>query len=126
MSSTTHPNISVLGQHVLLELYECPIDLLRSPMHNERVLLAAATALGAQVIESRFHTFSPYGNSGVVIIAESHLTIHTWPEYGYAAVDVFSCGELDLAAGIEELKTGFQAKRSEERYIERGINLSEI
>ena len=52
---------------------------------------AAAEAAGARIISSQFHRFSPLGVSGVVLIAESHLTIHTWPERGYAAVDVFTC-----------------------------------
>lgn len=52
----------------------------------------AAVACGATVVEKKFHLFSPYGVSGVVIISESHLAIHTWPEYGYAAVDLFTCG----------------------------------
>ena len=109
-----------LGTHVLLELYDCPVELLRLPADSERLLLAAAAALRATVIESRFHAFSPHGVSGVVVIAESHLTVHTWPEYGYAAVDIFSCGELDLEAGIRALVEGYAAGRVEERRIQRG------
>ena len=54
---------------------------------------AAATEAGATVVEKAFHQFNPHGVSGVVIVAESHLFIHTWPEYGYAAVDIFTCGD---------------------------------
>ena len=53
----------------------------------------AALACGATIVQKNFHLFSPYGVSGVVVISESHLAIHTWPELGYAAVDVFTCGE---------------------------------
>ena len=56
-------------------------------------MIGAANEAKATIIESRFHQFSPYGISGVVVIAESHLTIHTWPEYRYAAVDIFTCGK---------------------------------
>ena len=112
-----------LGTHVLLELYDCPAALLRAPVDSEHLLLAAAAAMGATVIEARFHAFSPHGVSGVVVIAESHLTVHTWPEHGYAAVDIFSCGNLDLAAGIEVLQTGFEAGRTVERRVRRGEGL---
>ena len=109
-----------LGTHVLLELYECPTSILKYPMDSERILLAAANKMEATIIEHRFHAFSPHGVSGVVVIAESHLTVHTWPEHGYAAVDIFSCGDLDLAAGIELLIREFGAMRSEKKIITRG------
>lgn len=116
-----NPPPTPLGRHLLLDLYDCPPELLRFPADSERILLAAATAMGATVIEARFHAFSPHGVSGMVIIAESHLSIHTWPEHGYAAVDVFSCGGLDLAAGLRLLTEQFQATRIQEREIRRGL-----
>jgi S-adenosylmethionine decarboxylase proenzyme len=79
--------------------------------------------MGATVIGAHFHTFSPHGVSGVVVIAESHLTIHTWPEHGYAAVDIFSCGDLNLDAGIEFICHSFAAKRTETKVVERGLGL---
>jgi S-adenosylmethionine decarboxylase proenzyme len=109
-----------LGRHLLLDLYDCPEALLRFPADSETILLAAAAAMGATVIESRFHAFSPHGVSGMVIIAESHLSIHTWPQHGYAAVDVFSCGELDLEAGLAILEKSFKAGRKEAREFKRG------
>lgn len=117
--SPTPPPVA-LGRHVHLELYGCPPNLLNRPIDAERALLAAAAAMGATVIGSHFHAFSPYGVSGVVIIAESHLTVHTWPEYGYAAVDVFSCGPLDLEAGLARMRTDFAAGRCESREYARG------
>lgn len=113
-------SLGPLGQHILLELYDCPAQLLEQPPTSEAILLAAAEKMKATVVSAHFHAFSPYGVSGVVVIAESHLTIHTWPEYGYAAVDVFSCGPLDLEAGIEYLKTAFQAKRCDTSRVPRG------
>lgn len=115
---------SYLGTHVLLELKGCPEELLRIPADSERILLAAAEAMQATVIEHRFHAFAPHGVSGVIVIAESHLTVHTWPEHGYAAIDVFSCGDLDLAAGIDVLKKGYHAKSSEERVVLRGSGVA--
>jgi len=120
MSKPTPSLTTALGRHILLELYDCPEDKLRRPAHSEATLLAAAQAMGATVIESRFHAFSPHGVSGVVIIAESHLTVHTWPEHGYAAVDVFSCGQLDFQAGLEVIRAGFSCGKSEEQHFARG------
>jgi spermidine synthase len=71
----------------------------------------AAREAGATVINSTFHHFSPYGVSGVVVIQESHLAIHTWPEYQYAAVDLFTCGEgVDAWKSFDHLRTAFGAK----------------
>ena len=82
-----------LGTHLLVELKDCNSKLLNDIKKIEEILVNAAKEAKATIIESRFHKFSPFGISGVVVIAESHLTIHTWPEYGYAAVDIFTCGE---------------------------------
>lgn len=112
-----------LGRHVHLELYDCPAERINSPAEAEHILVAAANVMRATIVGSHFHAFSPHGVSGVVIIAESHLTVHTWPEHRYAAVDVFSCGDLDLAAGVAHLAEAFGAARHEVRYFNRGVNL---
>ena len=85
--------LKALGRHVLLELHDCDRDILKDPVRIEQIMTAAAEAAKATIVKSVFHQFSPFGVSGVVVIAESHLAIHTWPEYGYAAVDLFTCGE---------------------------------
>lgn len=82
-----------LGRHVLAEIYGCEFGMLNDVKKVEEIMVNAALAAGAEVRESVFHQFSPQGVSGVVVISESHLAVHTWPEYGYAAVDVFTCGE---------------------------------
>ena len=81
-------NNRTLGRHLLLELYNCDTSLLNDTKRIEAALVEAARLVGATIIDTSFHHFSPYGVSGVVIIAESHITVHTWPEYNYAAVDV--------------------------------------
>lgn len=113
-------NQRVLGRHIHLDLYACPAELLAQPADSERILLATAAAMGATVVGSHFHAFNPHGVSGVVIIAESHLTVHTWPEHGYAAIDVFSCGELDLDAGLALLEKDYRAGRKEVMGFDRG------
>jgi S-adenosylmethionine decarboxylase len=76
-----------------LELRACNPEALNDLPLVRRTLIGAAQHIGATIIGDSFHQFSPQGVTGVVAIAESHLCIHTWPEYGYAAVDVFTCGE---------------------------------
>ncbi len=84
--------MNALGKHLLLELKGCDKEVLNNLGFIRNTLLAAAEKSGANVLGQSFHQFTPQGVSGVVIISESHLFIHTWPEYGYAAADIFTCG----------------------------------
>ncbi len=83
-----------LGTHLLVDLRDCNIDAIRDLEFVKDSLVQAAKAASATVVDVSFHEFNPFGISGMVVIAESHLSIHTWPEYGYAAVDIFTCGDL--------------------------------
>jgi len=85
--------LNALGKHLLLELKDCDKEVLNDISFLKSVLLAAAGEAGATVLGESFHRFNPHGVSGVVIISESHLCIHTWPEHGYAAADIFTCGD---------------------------------
>jgi len=101
--------LNALGKHLLLELKGCDKEVLNDVGFLREALLAAAGEAGATVLGESFHQFSPQGVSGVVIIAESHLCIHTWPEYGYAAADIFTCGNSvrpEKAAAIIVRKLG--------------------
>ena len=84
--------MKALGKHLLLELNGCDHKLLNDISFIKETMLAAAKESGATVLVESFHQFSPQGVSGVIIIAESHLTVHTWPEHGYAGADIFTCG----------------------------------
>ena len=84
--------MNVLGLHLLLELKECNPRLLDDLDHVRSVLYGAAEGVGAHVVGESFHQFSPQGVTGILSIAESHISIHTWPEYNYAAADIFTCG----------------------------------
>jgi S-adenosylmethionine decarboxylase len=100
-----------LGRHLLLELKDCNEELLDDLDFIRECLNEAAIRCGAVVVGESFYHFSPHGVSGVVNIAESHISIHTWPEYGYAAADVFTCGDTvspeEAAATIaEKLEAG--------------------
>lgn len=125
VSETTIQN--VLGKHLLLELYECDRDFLDRKDAIQQALVTAAREAGATVIEAVLHRFSPHGISGVVVISESHLTVHTWPEYGYAALDVFTCGDKEILNNIKErLMHAFSAKRSSSKLINRGIGATPV
>lgn len=114
--------MQALGKHFLLELSGCPYELLNNKNFIRETLLCAARAANATVVSTNFHTFSPYGVSGVVVIAESHITIHTWPELGYAALDIFTCGsEAMPEAAVQYCKTAFQAKHTSSVKIVRGL-----
>ena len=83
-----------LGTHLLVELKECNPETLKSLEKIRSAMVSAAKEAKATIIDISFREFNPFGISGIVVIAESHLTIHTWPEYGYAAVDIFTCGDI--------------------------------
>ena len=105
----------------MLEVYDCPSVYLDDPDEIRKLLLGAARGAGATVIDSMFHRFAPQGVSGVVVIAESHLTIHTWPELGCAALDIFSCSPLvDLEQIGKYLAQELGAGRVDVRVVERG------
>ena len=102
-----------LGQHVLAEFFECDSNVLNSLDKVEKHMVDAALECGATIVQKCFHMFNPYGVSGVVIISESHLAIHTWPELGYAAVDLFTCGtKCDPKVAYEFLKKMFNSKKA--------------
>ncbi|MEN9969717.1 MAG: hypothetical protein RIR94_1924, partial [Bacteroidota bacterium] len=118
MSSTA------LGNHILVEFMNCDPHVMNDVAAIERDMVGAARKAEATVINSTFHHFSPYGVSGVVVIQESHLAIHTWPEYGYAAVDVFTCGDMNAWIAFDHLKECFGAKSYSAIEMKRGsVNL---
>ncbi len=111
-----------LGQHVLAEFFECDPNILNNVSLVEKLMIEAALECGATIVQKCFHMFNPYGVSGVVIIAESHLAIHTWPELGYAAVDLFTCGDkCDPKISYAYLKKMFNSKNASFTELKRGI-----
>ena len=111
-----------LGRHVLAEFYGCSASLLDIPEKIAEIMKEAAILAGAEILEVVFHKFAPQGVSGVVVISESHLAIHTWPEYGYAAVDIFTCGTVvDPWVSCNHLKEHLGAKQVTAKEIQRGM-----
>lgn len=118
--------MSSLGNHILVEFTGCSPEIMNDVIAIERDMVEAALKAEMTVINSTFHHFSPYGVSGVVVVQESHLAIHTWPEYGYAAVDIFTCGDTDTWAAFDYLEEQFKAKNYSAIEMRRGvINLLE-
>ena len=114
--------MNVLGRHLLLELKNCDQEVLNDLDFIRDCLSETAEQIGATVVNQAFHQFSPYGISGVVIVAESHLCIHTWPEYGYASVDVFTCGDsIDPKQAIDLLTDKFGSSESSYLELKRGV-----
>jgi spermidine synthase len=113
--------MNALGRHILVEFNGCNPEILNDVSVIETAMVNAAQKAGATVIQSTFHHFSPFGVSGVVVIQESHLAIHTWPEYQYAAVDLFTCGEtVDPWISFDLLKQAFEAKNHSALEMYRG------
>jgi S-adenosylmethionine decarboxylase len=98
------------GVHLIVDLYDA--ERLDDIDHIERTLRDCVVAAGATLLNIDLHHFEPNGGvSGVAVLAESHISIHTWPEHRYAALDVFMCGEADPAACVPLLRSAFKAKR---------------
>lgn len=111
-----------LGTHLLVELKDCNPEVLKDLNRVKEALVSAAKEAKATIIDVSFHEFNPFGISGMVVIAESHLSIHTWPEYSYAAVDIFTCGDIikpEVAANY--LITCFESKNPSVVEMKRGI-----
>lgn len=111
-----------LGSHLLIEMFGCKGELLEKENHVGQAMMDAATDSKATIVANSFHEFKPYGVSGAVIIQESHYTIHTWPEHGYAAVDLFYCGGTVLVhRAVETLRERFQPERIKFLVVRRGV-----
>lgn len=111
-----------LGRHILVEYYNCDKEALNDHKYIEEVMVQAAKEAKATVVESVFHLFNPWGVSGAVVISESHLTIHTWPEFGYAAVDLFTCGDsVNPWVAFDYLSEKLGAEKHETSEVGRGM-----
>jgi S-adenosylmethionine decarboxylase len=110
-----------LGRHVIIELWGCG-EIINDAALVEQAMRQAVQAANATLLDIFVHEFSPQGVTGVAVLAESHLSIHTWPEYGYAAADVFTCGSTTRPeAAAEVLREAFQASNADVRELERGV-----
>lgn len=109
------------GRHLLVEYHGCDAEVLDDLCGIERIMRRAAEAAGATIVDSIFHLFRPQGVTGVVVVEESHLSIHTWPERGYAAVDFYTCGGCKPRRAHDVLVDALKPVRSERLIVERGL-----
>nr|WP_211320366.1 adenosylmethionine decarboxylase [Tumebacillus permanentifrigoris] len=114
--------MDTMGRHVVAELWECDPKLLNDIEQVEKIMVNAAIESGAEVREVVFHKFTPLGVSGVVVISESHLTIHSFPEHGYASIDVYTCGDrIDPKVAADYIARGLRANKQETVQFARGL-----
>ncbi len=114
-----------LGKHVLAEFYGCDAERLNDPELLKAASIDAVQRSGATIMSHHFQTFEPQGVSGVIVIAESHLSFHTWPEHGYAAIDYFSCGDrIDIDLALDVMEAALQPGRTERILHHRGTELA--
>ncbi len=110
-----------LGKHLILELWECDKEALDNQEGIEIMLEKAANACNATLICVKTHKFSPQGVTGVAVLAESHISIHTWPELGYGAMDIFTCGEhVNPEDALDTIKEFLKPKKCDVLDIKRG------
>lgn len=110
-----------LGQQIIADLYGCVGSLLSDVDFVSQTMMDAAKVSKCTIVSHTFHHFSPYGVSGAVIISESHLAIHTWPEFRYAAVDIFTCGDtIDPVMALNHLKQAFASEHISTVEMKRG------
>jgi len=113
--------MKALGRHVIGDIFNCDKQKLNDLDYVKSAMIEAAKISGATIVDTVFHRFSPQGISGTVVIAESHLAIHTWPEYGFCAIDLFTCGEtVDPYKAFSHLEKMFDAKSSSVKELKRG------
>jgi len=114
--------MKILGRHLVVEYSDCDKSRLDDARYLEDSMNEAVRRSGATKVRSVFHRYNPQGVSGVVVIAESHISIHTWPEYGYAAVDFFTCGDsVDPYKAHEYIQEALRAGRAHVQELKRGI-----
>ncbi len=113
--------MKTIGRHLIAEFYGCQDTLLDDLEGIRRIMLQAAEVIGATVMGETFHRFSPQGVSGTVVISESHLSVHTWPEYNYVSVDIYTCGGLNPRLGFRHLEQQLGARDNRVQEILRGL-----
>ncbi|HHT9114208.1 MAG TPA: adenosylmethionine decarboxylase [Candidatus Wunengus sp. YC65] len=113
--------LSTLGKHIILEMWGCCKDTIDNVEVVKEILVKAAESVKATLVDVVCHRFSPYGVTGVAILAESHIAVHTWPEHGYAAADIFICGStINPRNAASYMAEAFYAKETSFLELKRG------
>ena len=114
---TTRSNF---GRHYMIDLVDCEPEIIKWVAPTREIVMRAAKECGATILNDQFHQFEPFGVSGVVLIAESHISIHTWPENYFGAVDIFTCGEMQPQVAIDIMRSDFRANEAIVKVVVRG------
>jgi len=115
-------SVTRLGRHSIAEFWSCDPEVLSDETLLETLFRAACEAAGATILHSHFHKFGDGdGVTGIVVLAESHASVHTWPEYEYAAVDIFMCGGCDPQVALNIIKRAMNAKVRDKVTLQRGV-----
>ncbi|MDX9993595.1 MAG: adenosylmethionine decarboxylase [Anaerolineales bacterium] len=116
-----------LGEHYICDLSGCPSELLLDSERAYTLFSRAVRESGLTVVDEGFYKFSPHGFTCFLLLAESHASLHAWPEYGYCAIDLFTCNlGLDLTPLVEKIKTAFGAQSYTLRLIKRDAALASL
>ncbi len=111
-----------LGYQTTIDFYDCDATIIDSVSSIKNILEKAAKIMNLSVVNTTIHEFSPIGISGVIVIKESHIAIHTWPEHNYVALDFFTCNKaFDLEEGIFWIQEQFKSKKIEKNSSQRGF-----
>ncbi len=108
------------GKHYLIDLLDCDPEIIKRVDPTREIVVRAAKECGATMLDDLFHQFQPFGVSGVVLIAESHISVHTWPENGFVAVDIFTCGEMRPQVAVDIMRKDFRAAEATVKVVVRG------
>jgi S-adenosylmethionine decarboxylase proenzyme len=108
------------GKHLLVDFIDCDPTVIGTVAPAKEIVLRAMKECGATILTDLFHQFQPFGVSGIVLIAESHASFHSWPEDRFAALDIFTCGEMEPTIAVEIMKRGFAARKTVIKVLVRG------
>lgn len=124
IAKTNEQDFKNLGTHLILDAWGCSYELLNDPESISTAVMKAIKAGKATLIDTCVHQFSPHGVTATATLAESHIAVHTWPEYGYFGADLFFCGDGDTHAALESIRESLPAKKYRVRELRRGFDLA--
>lgn len=113
-----------IGQHLLIDIYNCSINKTDNLESISILIKKLSKALNVTILEEKYHRFNPQGITGIAIVSASHIAIHTWPEYGYIGVDIFSCKEIDINTVFDLLKSYLNTDSYDYKIVNRSTEFN--
>ena len=113
--------MNTLGYHIIAELSQCSSSILDNYDKIKSIIERGAMESGATIIGSVFNKFVPCGVTGIVAISESHISIHTWPEFRYASLDIYTCGNINPFISLDYIREKLECKKTKTTVLQRGI-----